>query len=71
MSSEYSSAGEESGEELGQARRVRWATTINAKASEETEVKKGGWADGVAEKVLEVRTPRWRSDAVSLYIMAF
>ncbi|WVQ96579.1 hypothetical protein IAU59_003684 [Kwoniella sp. CBS 9459] len=26
---------------------------------------KGGWAVGVSEKVLEVRTPRWRSDALN------
>jgi hypothetical protein len=24
-----------------------------------------GWAEGLGEKVLEVRTPRWRSDEVS------
>lgn len=25
---------------------------------------KGGWAEGLGEKVLEVRTPKWRSETV-------
>ena len=67
MSSEYSSPGEDSdGDELGcgLARRGRWDEMLGSRLEGEGEGK-GGWAVGLGEKVLEVRTPRWRSAAVS------
>jgi hypothetical protein len=77
MSSEYSSPGEDSDEEdtAGKAKRAeKWGEMMTVQAahalnrasnSEEKGKGKGGWADGVQEKVLEVRTPRWRSNEVS------
>ncbi|OCF44330.1 hypothetical protein I317_01775 [Kwoniella heveanensis CBS 569] len=52
-------------------RKSRWADMRNKQESESSmQVKenvggKGGWAVGVSEKVLEVRTPRWRSEALN------
>ncbi len=45
-------------------RKERWETMLSAR-KDESGGGKGGWAEGLAEKVLEVRTPRWRSEAVS------
>lgn len=64
MSSEYSSAGEDEDEDgLGEQRRFHWAQMMRSRSPEGSTGKsgKGGWAEGVSEKVLEVRTPTWRS----------
>jgi hypothetical protein len=69
MSSEYSSAGEDDpeeapdgsdGETLAEQRRSQWLDVLRAQTPD-MRSGKGGWADGVSEKVLEVRTPTWRS----------
>ncbi|OCF35064.1 hypothetical protein I316_03104 [Kwoniella heveanensis BCC8398] len=74
MSSEYSSSGEEDDVDNGEIlieRKSQWADMRNKQESESSmQVKenvggKGGWAVGVSEKVLEVRTPRWRSEALN------
>lgn len=90
MSSEYSSAGEDSdadgdvadnGEAAGNPgvgsgagrqakvdlRRRQWVEVLALRAGEVREDGDAGkgWAEGLGEKVLEVRTPRWRSDEVS------
>lgn len=61
MSSEYSSAGEDD-EPLSatERRRTHWIDMLRSQTSE-ARPGKGGWAEGQAEKVLEVRTPTWRS----------
>lgn len=65
MSSEYSSAGEDADDddELGEHRRAHWFEMLQSRSPGDTSGKsgKGGWAEGVSEKVLEVRTPTWRS----------
>lgn len=71
MSSEYSSAGEDSEAEEDEAdlqrkrqkRRSEWAVAT-AKAAETRSVDKKGWPEGLGPKVLEVRTPAWRSAKV-------
>jgi len=70
MSSEYSSAGEDDPEEvsrvnddetsLADQRRLHWLNVLRSQTPE-PKSGKGGWADGVSEKVLEVRKPTWRS----------
>lgn len=72
MSSECSSPGEDSeGEEIDDgtklARSHRWAQQIAIKAAQAPPVKVDGkeWGQSQGEKVLEIRTPRWRSHAVS------
>ncbi|WWC88267.1 uncharacterized protein L201_003174 [Kwoniella dendrophila CBS 6074] len=90
MSSEYSSSGEDTSEEIDYniklRRKNQWEET-RRKKSQEDQLKysnsnsnsnlnpstnlsgnvsgKNGWAVGISEKVLEVRTPRWRSDALN------
>ena len=68
MSSEYSSAGEDSlgDEDAAAERKETWNAMLAARNEQSGEGSKGGWAEGLAEKVLEVRTPRWRSIAVSM-----
>lgn len=69
MSSEYSSAGEDEGDEsvviglpaLRDQRRAHWLDVLGSQPHEAAKPGKGGWAEGVTEKVLEVRTPTWRS----------
>jgi hypothetical protein len=98
MSSEYSSAGEDSDDDgdgdgdradngggggggagnsgvgpgagrqaKGDLRRRKWVEVLALRAEEVREEGDAGkgWAEGLGEKVLEVRTPRWRSDEVS------
>ncbi|KAK4689051.1 hypothetical protein P7C73_g1055, partial [Tremellales sp. Uapishka_1] len=71
LSSEYSSAGEDSTSDSDKRyrRRERWTEMVGLLSLEpEDEAKakgKGGWADGVGEKVLEVRKPRWRSEQLN------
>ncbi|GFZ50458.1 hypothetical protein JCM24511_08215 [Saitozyma sp. JCM 24511] len=90
MSSEYSSAGEDSdadgdvadnGEAAGNPgvgsgagrqakvdlRRRQWVEVLALRAGEVREDGDAGkgWAEGLGEKVLEVRTPRWRSDELN------
>lgn len=62
MSSEYSSAGEDEAESdpLAAQRQSEWMATLNSVEPDQRSGK-GGWAEGVSEKVLEVRTPTWRS----------
>ena len=92
MSSEYSSAGEDTDDEARNAKGSQKAVTPDTAVNPEIAKKKGkrgnrwvemlldrqatdsavendtatkkGWNEGVTEKVLEVRTPRWRSTAV-------
>lgn len=64
MSSEYSSAGEDDRDEteaLADLRRSHWTEVVRSQTPDSSKAGKGGWADGVSEKVLEVRTPTWRS----------
>lgn len=65
MSSEYSSAGEDEDEDeyLSEHRRAHWFEMLQSRSHDDSTGKsgKGGWAEGVSEKVLEVRTPTWRS----------
>ncbi|WVR06697.1 hypothetical protein IAU60_003729 [Kwoniella sp. DSM 27419] len=56
---------------IASGRRQRWEAMLLAKAEEDRAEEaavasgsKGGWAVGMSEKVLEVRTPRWRSEAL-------
>lgn len=72
MSSECSSPGEDSDpeemdEETKLARSHRWAQQIAIKAAQAPADKVEGkeWGQAQGEKVLEIRTPRWRSQAVS------
>ena len=77
MSSEYSSPGEDSDPEdleTSSSRHEHWAQALERHviANQSLDREEGGlgngkrgWAVGVHEKVLEVRTPRWRSDEVS------
>lgn len=62
MSSEHSSAGEDEdgNDPLTPQRQAEWMNTLNAVEPDNRSGKRG-WADGVSEKVLEVRTPTWRS----------
>ncbi|KAK8864124.1 hypothetical protein IAR55_001370 [Kwoniella newhampshirensis] len=53
-------------------RRQKWEEVIRIKEEEEVSLDgnvnmggKGGWAVGVSEKILEVRTPRWRSEQLN------
>lgn len=66
MSSEYSSPGEDADDEdgLDGQRKGYWMEMLQARSPEGGSSKsgKGGWAEGVSEKVLEVRSPTWRSD---------
>ncbi|TXT03802.1 hypothetical protein VHUM_04366 [Vanrija humicola] len=65
MSSEYSSAGEDDAEaDEGVNDGTNLTLESMAARSQDPESRpagKGGWANGVSEKVLEVRTPTWRS----------
>lgn len=77
MSSEYSSAGEDSDGsgagadgQLGgslsdkiERRAAQWADVVQQ--ATQTASSSVGWAEGLGEKVLEVRTPLWRSPQVS------
>ncbi|WRT66781.1 uncharacterized protein IL334_003744 [Kwoniella shivajii] len=70
MSSEYSSAGEETDPDTEVAstlRKEKWEAMLKKQAEDDHHVPngKGGWAVGISEKVLEVRTPRWRSEELN------
>ncbi|WWC63031.1 uncharacterized protein I303_105630 [Kwoniella dejecticola CBS 10117] len=70
MSSEYSSEGDNSEGETEEGllrRKEQWDVMRTKQAEEEQPVinGKGGWAVGISEKILEVRTPRWRSEALN------
>ncbi|CAK9787272.1 hypothetical protein CC85DRAFT_284377 [Cutaneotrichosporon oleaginosum] len=69
MSSEYSSPGEEMDDEdgLDGQRKGYWMEMLQARSPEGASNRsgKGGWAEGVSEKVLEVRSPTWRSDRLA------
>lgn len=65
MSSEYSSAGEDEGDELAASRRNQWLEVLRSHSPEPQKPGKGGWAEGVDQKVLEVRTPTWRSQRLN------
>ncbi|BEJ14417.1 hypothetical protein CspHIS471_0401840 [Cutaneotrichosporon sp. HIS471] len=65
MSSEYSSPGEDAEDEDGleAQRKGYWMEMLQTRSPDGINSKggKGGWAEGVSEKVLEVRSPTWRS----------
>ena len=72
MSTECSSQGEDSDpdntdEYTKLARSRRWTEQIAMKAAEAPQEQLDGrvWGKAQGEKVLEIRTPRWRSQAVS------
>lgn len=65
MSSEYSSAGEDEGDEQSASRRGHWLDVLRSHSPEPQKPGKGGWAEGVDQKVLEVRTPTWRSQRLN------
>jgi hypothetical protein len=74
MSSEYSSPAEDSDVDspiITQQRRKQWEEMLGLGITDEGEPggtgngAKSGWPEGMGEKVLEVRRPRWRSEAVS------
>ncbi|ORY31777.1 hypothetical protein BCR39DRAFT_525329 [Naematelia encephala] len=72
MSSEYSSAGEDSDDadkNVREVRRAKWAEMLSSRNKEDEVGREGrgkaGWAEGLGEKVLEVRRARWRSDELN------
>ncbi|WWC71157.1 uncharacterized protein I206_105110 [Kwoniella pini CBS 10737] len=70
MSSEYSSSGENTDGETEEGlykRKEQWNEMRKKQFEEDKPVVngKGGWAVGISEKVLEVRTPRWRSETLN------
>ncbi|WWD18852.1 hypothetical protein CI109_103307 [Kwoniella shandongensis] len=69
-------AGAEQDGQLGERvsrRRQKWEEMVRTKEEDELTQSqahahmggKGGWAVGISEKVLEVRTPRWRSEQLN------
>ncbi|WWC96354.1 hypothetical protein V866_003221 [Kwoniella sp. B9012] len=72
MSSEYSSSGEDTEGELEDIlskRKELWQGMRKRQMEEDQPVPDGngknGWVVGLSEKILEVRTPRWRSETLN------